>query len=117
MYDLIIYLIKYNVKHFLNFFILYKVFFLEYSIRKGGGESVGTSATKAKRRYEEKSYERVVVMVKSGEKEKIAEAAREKGYSVSGYISTLIYKDMGMECPMDVKKSQGGQKGEKDSIR
>lgn len=67
---------------------------------------MGTAATRAKRKYEASNYERIVVIVKDGEKEKITERAKGKGLSVSGYISELIYSDLGEPCPIEIKKEE-----------
>lgn len=67
---------------------------------------MGTSATRAKRKYEANNYERIVVIVKDGEKEKITERAKGKGLSASGYINDLIYADMGEPCPIEIKKEE-----------
>lgn len=55
------------------------------------------TATKAKRKYNEKAYERIVVFIKAGEKEKIKQRAEELGKSINAYITDLIYEDMKKE--------------------
>ena len=58
---------------------------------------MGTSATRAKRKYNSKMYERLEITVKAGEKEKIKQRAGEIGKSVNAYITDLIYDDMEKE--------------------
>lgn len=58
---------------------------------------MGTSATRAKRKYNSKMYERLDITVKAGEKEKIKQRAEELGKSVNAYITDLIHEDMGKE--------------------
>lgn len=55
---------------------------------------MGTSATRAKRKYNSKTYERLEITVKAGEKEKIKQRAGKLGKSINAYITDLIYKDM-----------------------
>lgn len=58
---------------------------------------MGTSATRAKNRYNAKMYERLNIVIKTGEKEKIKQRAEELGKSVNAYITDLIYEDMKKE--------------------
>lgn len=58
---------------------------------------MGTSATRAKNRYNAKMYERLNIVIKAGEKEKIKQRAEELGKSVNAYITDLIYEDMKKE--------------------
>lgn len=58
---------------------------------------MGTSATRAKRKYNSKMYERLEITVKAGEKEKIKQRAGEIGKSVNAYITDLIYENMEKE--------------------
>lgn len=58
---------------------------------------MGTSATRAKNRYNVKMYERLNIVIKTGEKEKIKQRAEELGKSVNAYITDLIYEDMKKE--------------------
>ena len=51
----------------------------------------GTSATRAKNRYNSKNYDRIAVVVPSGEKEKISQYAKEHGFkSTNDFIVTAI---------------------------
>lgn len=58
---------------------------------------MGTSATRAKRKYNAKTYERLEITVKAGEKEKIKQRAGKIGKSINAYITDLIYEDMEKE--------------------
>lgn len=58
---------------------------------------MGTSATRAKNRYNAKMYERLNIVIKTGEKEKIKQRAEKLGKSVNAYITDLIYEDMEKE--------------------
>lgn len=58
---------------------------------------MGTSATRAKRKYNAKMYERLDITVKAGEKEIIKQRAEKIGKSINAYITDLIYKDMEKE--------------------
>lgn len=58
---------------------------------------MGTSATRAKNRYNAKMYERLNIVIKAGEKEKIKKRAEELGKSINAYITDLIYEDMKKE--------------------
>ncbi|MFR9110582.1 MAG: antitoxin [Acutalibacteraceae bacterium] len=57
-------------------------------------KAVGKASTKAKNKYNAKAYERVSLVVKTGEKAKIEARAKETGQSLNGYINGLIKKDM-----------------------
>ena len=56
---------------------------------------MGKSETKAKNKYNSKAYERIQVVVKTGEKAVIEARAKEKGMSLNGYINSLIEADKG----------------------
>lgn len=51
-----------------------------------GGEIVAKTSAEVKNRYANKAYERVTIVVKKGEKEKIKSLARANGQSVSRLI-------------------------------
>lgn len=55
---------------------------------------MGTSATKAKNKYAEKNYERIALVVKKGEKEKIRAAAEQHGMSLNAFIVEAIAEKM-----------------------
>lgn len=44
--------------------------------------------------YNAKAYDRIVLLVKKGERDKIKEHAKTKGMSVNGYIYSLVKEDM-----------------------
>ena len=58
---------------------------------------MGTSATRAKIKYNSKKFERLEITVKAGEKEKIKQRAGKLGKSINAYITDLIYKDIEKE--------------------
>lgn len=52
-----------------------------------------TSAA-VKNRYNSKTYDRIEIVVKKGDKDIIKQKAASKGMSVNEYISGLIYTDL-----------------------
>lgn len=52
-----------------------------------------TSAA-VKNRYNSKTYDRIEIVVKKGDKDIIKQKAASKGMSVSEYITGLIYSDL-----------------------
>ena len=57
-------------------------------------EKQGTSATRAKNKYNEKAYDNIHLVVAKGEKELIAEHAKQRKLSLNAYINQLIQADM-----------------------
>ena len=55
---------------------------------------VTKSQIKATAKYNAKTYERIEIKVKKGEKQVIIDYAKSKGKSVNAYITGLIKKDM-----------------------
>lgn len=55
---------------------------------------MGTSATKAKNKYNVKSYDRIALNVKKGQREAIKAYAEAQGLSINSYINKLIEADM-----------------------
>lgn len=56
---------------------------------------MGKTSTDAKRRYNEKAYDRVSVTVPKGMKEVYLEQAKQHGFkSLNGYINDLLKNDM-----------------------
>ena len=51
---------------------------------------MGTSATRANARYKEKTYERVYLQVKKGEKDRLKEYAESVGMSVNAFVLSAI---------------------------
>lgn len=60
--------------------------------RKNGG----SGSTDYKRRFNERAYDRLNIVVPKGRKERIEALAAERGQSVNGLIGTLIRREMGM---------------------
>ena len=52
---------------------------------------------KASNKYNAKTYERLNILVKKGERERIKAYAEAKGMSLNAYVTGLIYKDMEKE--------------------
>lgn len=52
---------------------------------------------KASNKYQAKAYDRMNLLVKKGEREKIKAYAESKGLSLNAYVTGLIYKDMESE--------------------
>lgn len=57
-----------------------------------------TSAA-AKNKYAAKAYDQLRVLVYKGQKEAIAEYAKEQGLSTNAYVNQLIKEDMGNRLP------------------
>ena len=55
---------------------------------------MGTAATKAKRKYNDNNYDRLLLTVEKGKKERIKARADELGKSTNKYITDLITADM-----------------------
>lgn len=51
---------------------------------------MGTSATRAKARYKEKTYERVYLQVKKGQKDRLKEYAESVGMSVNSFVLSAV---------------------------
>ena len=49
---------------------------------------------KASNKYQAKAYDRMNLLVKKGERDKIKAYAESKGLSLNAYVTGLIYKDM-----------------------
>lgn len=59
-------------------------------------EEAMAAKTTYKNTWQKENKDRIPVTVPTGDKDRIAEWAREKGYiSTNSYITDLIYKDMG----------------------
>ena len=52
---------------------------------------------KAAAKYNQKTYDKININVKKGEREKIKAYAEAKGMSLNAYVTGLIYKDMESE--------------------
>ena len=53
-------------------------------------EKQGTSQTRAKNKYNAKTYDRIALQVKKGEKDKIKAHADSQGESLNGFINRAI---------------------------
>lgn len=53
----------------------------------------GKTSTASKSKYNAKAYDRTSVTFKKGQKEAIKQFAKNKGYSLNGYINKLISED------------------------
>ena len=53
-------------------------------------EKQGTSQTRAKNKYNAKTYDRIALQVKKGKKEEIKAHADSKGESLNGFINRAI---------------------------
>ena len=58
--------------------------------KKRGGDSMGTSATRAKARYDLKTYDKVYIRVKKGQKERLKEYAESVGMSVNSFVLSAV---------------------------
>lgn len=54
----------------------------------------GKTSAAAKNRYAAKAYDRIVILVKKGDKERIRKYAEEHGESVNGFITNLICREI-----------------------
>lgn len=65
--------------------------------RKGGKRMAYDSQREATARYNQKTYERLELRVKKGQRKEIQDAARKAGKSVNRYILDLVAKEMGRD--------------------
>ena len=56
------------------------------------------TSTTVKRRYNEKSYDRLAITVPKGQKQAIEAHARAQGESVNGLVNRLLRADMGLSA-------------------
>ena len=56
------------------------------------------TSTAVKRRYNEKSYDRLAITVPKGQKAAIEAHARAQGESVNGLVNRLLRADMGVSA-------------------
>ena len=57
----------------------------------------GKTSNASKMKYNAKAYDRMELIVKKGNREKIKEFAESKGRTVNAYIKKLISDDMGID--------------------
>lgn len=55
-----------------------------------------TARSKASRKYNEKAYDRVSLMLPKGRKQAVEAHAQAKGESVNGLVNGLLRADMGL---------------------
>lgn len=55
---------------------------------------VSEAHKRATRKYDQKAYDKVLVLFKKGEKEQIKEAAQMEKKSINGYITSVVMKDV-----------------------
>jgi hypothetical protein len=63
----------------------------------------GKTSNESKAKYNAKSYDRLELVVKKGQKDIIKQHAEKFGYSLNGYINKLIVDDMKVNpkiCPV-----------------
>lgn len=58
---------------------------------------MGTARTRANRKYNEKTYDRVYLMVPKGRKAEIEAAARATGETINGLINRLLDRYLGKD--------------------
>ena len=63
---------------------------------------------RSKNKWNEKTYDRINLVVRKGQKEQIQEYAKEKGMSLNAYINALIQADMGEHLTPGVVKNLEG---------
>ncbi len=65
-------------------------------------ESSGNASTKAKNKYNAKTYDRIALQVKKGKRDIIREYAASKGESLNGFINRAIDEAMQDEGEKEV---------------
>lgn len=70
---------------------------------------MGRATAKAKNRWNAKNYDRVTVMLKKGEKERVREFAAAQGESMNGFIGRLIAEAMGLDGGEDFAGEEPGE--------
>lgn len=68
----------------------------------------GKTSAASKNKWNEKTYDRINLVVRKGQKEQIQEYAKEKGMSLNAYINALIQADMGEHLTPGVVKNLEG---------
>ena len=69
-------------------------FFVIQYIKKGGEFMSGKTSNESKRKYNEKAYDRIQLVVKKGKKEEIKAYAEEHGYSLNSFVIEAIDEKM-----------------------
>ena len=68
----------------------------------------GKTSAASKNKWNEKTYDRINLVVRKGQKEQIQDYAKEKGMSLNAYINALIQADMGEHLTPGVVKNLEG---------
>lgn len=68
----------------------------------------GKTSAASKNKWNEKTYDRINLVVRKSQKEQIQEYAKEKGMSLNAYINALIQADMGEHLTPGVVKNLKG---------
>ena len=63
--------------------------------------SMSDARKRANRKWVEKSYDRIGIVLKKGEREEIADFAKQNGESINGFINRAIKEAMGKEFTSD----------------
>lgn len=63
--------------------------------RNGGDNNVGTSATRAKNKYNRMHYDRLAIFVPKGDRDLIKCVVRKRGMSTNEFVTRLIYREIG----------------------
>lgn len=61
-----------------------------YNKMGGEGDTMAKAATTAKNKYNAKTYDRIALQVKKGERDKLREHAQQRGESLNGFINRAI---------------------------
>ncbi len=56
------------------------------------------TSTEVKRRYNERTYDRLAITVPKGQKQAIEAHAQQKGGSINGLVNLLLRTDMGISA-------------------
>lgn len=60
--------------------------------------SVSEAQKRATSKYESRNYDKILIRLKKGQRERYKRRAEEKGYSLNAYIIHLIEKDINDEA-------------------
>ena len=66
---------------------------------KGGEAMGGKTSNESKRKYNEKAYDRIQLVVKKGKKEEIKSFAENHGYSLNSFVNEAIDEKMQKAAP------------------
>lgn len=64
----------------------------------------GKTSNESKRKYNEKAYDRIQLVVKKGKKEGIKTYAENHGYSLNSFVNEAIDEKMQKAAPDDCKE-------------